>query len=86
MRELDRAVLARIADGVCTSERSVALSRALHRPVADAAQLCDAWRELLLSDAHVGMSYLRALVSRVVVSDTEIRIEARTPPSENAPP
>lgn len=39
-----------------------------------------------LPDADVGMSYSRALVSRVVVSDTEIRIEARTPPSENAPP
>lgn len=49
MRELDRAVLARIADGVCTSERSLALSRALRRPAADAAQLCDAWRQLLLS-------------------------------------
>lgn len=86
MRDLDRAVLTRIADDVCTAERSLALCRVLRRPASDALRLRDAWRELILSDAHVGMTYARNLIGRVAASDTKIRIEPRSAESENAPP
>ena len=88
MRELDEAVLTRIADVVCTPERAVALCRALHRPTKDAAKLLDAWRMLVLSDPRVGTSYARHLAERIVVSEHQIAIEpaSRDAPRENAPP
>lgn len=85
-RELDRAVVTRVADVACSVDRSIALSRAMRRPLADAASLRDVWRELIVSDADVGMSYARHLIARVVVTDDEIRIEPCAAPSENAPP
>jgi site-specific DNA recombinase len=86
MRELDQAVLTRIADAVCTPARANTLCRALRRPIREADELREAWRALIMSDAEVGTTYARRLIARVVVTDDQITIEPRAAPSENAPP
>lgn len=86
-RELDAAVLGRIADVVCTRDRAHALRRAIGRPTLDVDGVIVAWRNAITTDAHVGTTYVRRLVARVVVHANRIVLEPRPPTeSENAPP
>jgi len=88
---LDAAVLAHLADVVCTLPRAREFAGRLAMN-ADLDAVTTTWRALIEHDRTIGRAYLQHLVSKVVVYENEIVIEPRLAqetalgsPNENAP-
>jgi site-specific DNA recombinase len=73
---LDAAVLAHVADVVCTPERVELISRRLREAVAPDV-VTSAWRALIEHDHTVTQGYLRQLVAKIVVYENRIVVEPK---------
>lgn len=77
---LDSAVLTRIADLVCTEERTTALAEHIGWS-GKLTELAAWWRKLVMTDASVGREYVRHIVDRIIVGD-EITLVSRSAAAE----
>jgi hypothetical protein len=66
---LDEAVLAHLADVVCTSSRVAALGKAIQNRDLEPDDLARTWRALVTADHDVGRAYAWQLIERIVLCD-----------------
>ncbi|MCL2726081.1 MAG: recombinase family protein [Polyangiaceae bacterium] len=75
--ELDRAVLEKIADLVCTPERAKRLARRHNWPPT--GEVLNAWRNFILRDHDIGRTYALHLIERIHVHGERIVISPKEP-------
>jgi site-specific DNA recombinase len=84
---LDEAVLAHLAEIICTPERAKALGLRARAASAETEELRRTWAALVTGGGTISRSYVLHLVDRIEVRENEIRVVARTaaaPPEEVA--
>jgi site-specific DNA recombinase len=81
VEELDGAVLAAIADVVCTPERAGRLARRHKWPLI--AEVISAWRNLILRDHDIGRTYALHLIDHVDVHGEHVVITRKEPGGRN---
>ena len=74
---LDQAVLAHIADVVCTRERVAALRTIAEEGELRSGDLGRAWRKLITKDPDVGRAYVLHMIDAIVVDEAKVTITAR---------
>lgn len=77
VEDLDGAVLAAIADVVCTPERAGRLARRHHWPPT--AEVVAAWQNFILRDHDVGRTYALQLIAHVDVHGERLVITPKEP-------
>jgi hypothetical protein len=75
---LDGAVLAHLADVVCTPSRLAARAKVIRREDLTLEEVANAWRGLIIADHDVGRAHALHLIERIELHDEKAVIIVRS--------